>query len=214
MSDPSTIKVLIVDDHPLVQAGLRNFLYSFPDLEFLGAMDSGEAAVTFCEEEEPDVILMDLLMPGMGGVAAIRMIKERHPKVQVIALTSADKSELVREALHAKAIGYLLKTASAFELAYAIRAAKRGRQVLSEEASASLASGASSPAPTTVADLTTREREVLDMVAHGLSNTQITEALQIRLPTVKFHLRNLYTKLDVGGRAELITRAHQLGLLS
>src|SRR5687767_13456127 len=109
VNETSTIRVLIVDDHPLAQSGMRNFLAAFPDMELVGAVDSGEAALAFCEREEPDVILMDLLMPGMGGIEATRQIKERHPTVQIIALTSSEDSELVRQALQAKAIGYLLK---------------------------------------------------------------------------------------------------------
>jgi NarL family two-component system response regulator LiaR len=213
MSEASTIKVLIVDDHPLTQAGLRNFLYAFPDLVYLGAADNGEQALAFCEREEPDVILMDLLMPGMGGVAATRTIKERHPKVQVIALTSSDETDLVRDALQAKAISYLLKTATAFELAYAIRAARQGRPVLSEEASDALDRRAQQD-PAVIADLTAREAEVLNLVAQGLSNKDISDQLQVKLPTVKFHLRNLYTKLGVASRTELMTRVHQLGLIS
>jgi DNA-binding NarL/FixJ family response regulator len=169
MSQLSAIKVLIVDDHPLTQAGLRTFMYAFPDLVYMGASDTGEQALEFCDHEEPDVVLMDLLMPGMGGVAAIRAIKERHPKVEVIALTNADDGEMVREALRAKATGYLVKTATAFELAYAIRAARQGQPVLSEEASKALARSAGE-AREILAELTTREREVLDLVAQGLSN--------------------------------------------
>jgi DNA-binding NarL/FixJ family response regulator len=126
MSQLSAIKVLIVDDHPLSQAGLRNFLYAYPDLAYMGAVDSGEQALAFCEYEEPDVILMDMLMPGMGGVAATRALKAQHPNVQIIALASSDEDDLVLEALQAKALSFLVKTTTASELAYAIRAAKWG----------------------------------------------------------------------------------------
>jgi len=212
MSQLSAIKVLIVDDHPLTQAGLRTFMYAFPDLVYMGAADTGEQALEFCDHEEPDVVLMDLLMPGMGGVAAIRAIKERHPRVEVIALTNADDGEVVREALRAKATGYLVKTATAFELAYAIRAARQGQPVLSEEASMALARSAGE-AREVLAELTVREREVLDLVAQGLSNEQITDQLPVRQSTLEFHLRNLYAKLGVSGRAGLIARAYQLKFL-
>src|SRR4029453_15905670 len=98
MSDSATIKVLVVDDHPLTQAGLGNIMTAFPDLELVGAVESGEEAVAFCDHNEPDIILMDLLMPGMGGVAATRTIKERHPNIHIIALTSSEESDVVRAA--------------------------------------------------------------------------------------------------------------------
>jgi two-component system, NarL family, response regulator LiaR len=126
MSQFSAIKVLIVDDHPLSQAGLRNFVYAFPDLALMGAADTGEQALAFCEREEPDVILMDLLMPSMEGAAAIHALKEQHPDVQIIALGSPDEDDLVIEALHANALSLLDKTATASELVFAIRAAGQG----------------------------------------------------------------------------------------
>src|SRR5438046_8104438 len=124
MNQFQTTKVLIVEDHPLAQAGLRNFVEAFPDLVFLGAVDSGEQALAFCESEEPDVVLMDLRMRGMGGVAATRALKEGHPKVQVIALTSSHEGELMREALRANDIGYLVTSATTVALAHTIRDAE------------------------------------------------------------------------------------------
>jgi NarL family two-component system response regulator LiaR len=192
---------------------MRNFLAAFPDMELVGAVDSGEAAIAFCEREEPDVILMDLLMPGMGGIEATRQIKERHPDVQIIALTSSEDSELVRQALQAKAIGYLLKNISSFELAYAIRAAKSGRPVLSQEATDALVRMVNQPA-SGADDLTEREREVLTLVTRGLSNDQVADQLAISPATVKFHLRNLYVKFGVSGRAELIAFTYRQGLVT
>jgi len=181
-------------------------------MAYMGAVDSGEQALAFCEHDEPDVILMDLRMPGMGGVAATQALKERHPEVQVIALSSSDDGEQVKEALRAKASGYVVKTASAFELAHAIRAARHGQQVLSEDARKSLLRSAGQ-VPEIKTDLTKREREVLDLVALGLSNEQIADQLPLTLPTVEFDLRNLCMKLGVQGRSGLVARAYQLGLL-
>ena len=212
MSDLSTIKVLVVDDHPLTQAGLGNFMSAFPDLSLVGMVDTGEEAIAFCEHDEPDVILMDLLMPGMGGVAATRVIKERHPDVRIIALTSSAESDSVKAALQAHAIGYLLKTATAFELAFAIRSAMDGRSVISEEADKVLAQSRRET-PEFSGELTDRERQVLGLVALGMSNKQVAEQLSIELPTVKFHLRNLFVKLGTTRRSELITRAYQMKLL-
>ena len=123
--DLPPIKVLVVEDHPLTQAGLRSFLAAFPDLLLLGMVDSGESAIRFCAQTEPDVILMDLIMPGMDGVTATRAIKERHANIKVIVLTNSDDSATINDALQAGASNYLLKTSSAFELASAIRAAQR-----------------------------------------------------------------------------------------
>src|SRR4051812_12663344 len=212
MSDSSTIKVLVVDDHPLTQAGLSNFMAAFPDLSLVGVVGSGEEAIEYCDHDEPDVILMDLLMPGMGGVAATRVIKERHPGVRVIALTSSSESESVKAAMQAQATSYLLKTASAFELAFAIRSAMDGRSVISEEANKVLAQSRQETREFS-GELTERERQVLGLVARGLSNKQIAEQLSIEMPTVKFHLRNLFVKLGTSRRSELITRAYQMKLL-
>jgi len=221
MSDITTMKirVLVVDDHPMTQAGLRNFMRATPDLTLVGMVDSGEEAVAFCDRQEPDVILMDLLMPGMGGVAATRAIKERHPAVRVIALTSSEESDTVRAEMEAHATGYLLKNATAFELAYAIRSAMQGRSILSEEADKALAQShndreAQPQTSDLIEGLTDREREVLSLVADGLTNAQIGEQLSIELPTIKYHLRNLFTKLRVEGRSELIARAYQAKLIS
>src|SRR5829696_907709 len=134
MSQLPLIKVLIVDDHPLAQEGLRNFLSAFPDLHCMGAVDSGEQALAFCEREEPDVVLMDLLMPGIGGIEATRLLTERHPEVEVIALTSGAQDDLIRQVMRVNASGYLVKTAPAHEMAYAIRTAKHGRAEPSGEA--------------------------------------------------------------------------------
>jgi NarL family two-component system response regulator LiaR len=213
MSETYRIRVLIVDDHPLAQSGLRNFIEAFSDFALVGIASSGEEAIEWCDRTQPDVILMDMLMPGIGGVEATQVIKQRWPQIQVVALTSSHDSVLVKQALQAGAIGYLLKNVSAIDLAQAIRAAVVGRPVLSQEATAALVqsvhqnSGLGS-------DLTEREREVLQLVAQGLSNMSIGERLSISRSTVKYHLASIFSKLGVSGRQEAIALAYQHRLVS
>jgi len=213
MSELNRIHVVIVDDHPLALSGMCNFIEAFGDFELVGTASSGEEAIVCCERTQPDVVLMDLLMPGMDGVAATQAIKQRWPRIQVIALTSSQDSELVKQALQAGAISYLLKNVSAIDLAQAIRAAAAGRPVLSQEVTAALVqavrrdSGLGS-------DLTGREREVLQLVAQGLSNMQIGERLSISPSTVKYHLTSIFSKLGVSGRMEAVALAYHHRLVS
>jgi len=212
LSDPGSeacIRVLIVDDHALVHSGLRYFLLAFDDLELVGEANSGEEAVELCAQIQPDVVLMDLVMPGMNGATATRIIRERWPQIRVIALTNFQEVELVRGALEAGATGYLLKNVSAEELAEAIRAAYAGQPTLAPEATQALIDTVAHP-PTPDYDLTPREREVLALIAEGLSNADIAERLVIGLSTVKFHVSNILSKLDVSSRAEAVALAlHQ-----
>jgi two-component system, NarL family, response regulator LiaR len=213
MSAQQAIRVVIVDDHPLAQSGMRNFVAAFPDLRLVGTAGSGEEALEVVERERPDVTLMDMLMPGMGGVEATRQIRQRYPKVQVIALTSSQDGELVRQVVQAGAISYLLKSVSALELAQAIRAAHAGRSVLAPEAAGVLLDslrGGHAPGH----DLSEREREVLQLVAQGLSNLQIAQQLSISRSTVKFHLSSIFSKLGVSNRPALIALAYQHHLVS
>ena len=143
MTDSSTIRVMIVDDHDMVRRGLAAFLRAKPDLELVGEADDGQQALDVCEQVEPDVILMDLVMPEMDGTTATRAIRERWPQVQVIALTSFQEKKLVQEALRAGAISYLLKNVSVDDLAEAIRAAYAGRPTLAPEATRALIQAAS-----------------------------------------------------------------------
>ena len=207
----SRIRVLIVDDHALVRSGLRFFLLAFDDLELVGEADSGEEALAMCAQVGPDVVMMDLMMPGMKGATAIRVIRERWPQIRVVALTNFQEAELVRDALQAGAAGYLLKNVSAEELADAIRAAHAGRATLAPEATMALINAASD-APAPGHDLTPREREVLALMAEGLSNAEIGKGLVIGLSTVKFHVSNVLSKLGVGSRAEAValTLQHHL----
>lgn len=210
MSQATPTRVLVVDDHAVVRGGLRLFLLAFDDLDLVGEANSGERALAQCADLQPDVVLMDLVMPGIGGVEAIRLIRQRHPTVQVIALTSFPEDELVQAALRAGAIGYLLKTISAGDLAQAIRAAAAGQPTLAPEATQALLRQAG--LPPVGRDLTQRERQVLALLVQGLSNADIAAQLVVSESTAKFHVSNILAKLQAGSRAEAVAIALQGGL--
>ena len=201
-----TIRVMLVDDHTMVRRGLGTFLKAFDDLQLAGEAESGAAAIRLCAETLPDVILMDMVMPDMDGAAATRLIRQQFPQVQVIALTSFKEGDLVKNALEAGAIGYLLKDVSAEELAGAIRAAHAGRATLSPEAAQALVETATQP-PAPGLDLTEREREVLALMVEGLNNTQIAGRLTVSSSTIKSHVSNILAKLGVVSRTEAVTLA-------
>jgi len=207
------IRVLIVDDQELVRSGLRFFLLAFDDLDLVGEAASGEEAMHLCTQIQPDVVLMDLLMPGMSGAAATHVICDRWPKVRVIVLTNFQDVKLVQEALQAGAISYLLKNVTATELADAIRAAHAGRPTLATEATQALINAASRPRQPDY-DLTQREQEVLELMVEGLSNAEIAERLVIGLSTVKFHVSGIFSKLGVSSRAEAMAMAWEHNLVA
>lgn len=213
MTAAKPIRVMIVDDHAVVRGGLKFFLLGFDDLELAGEAEDGEEALRLCDQIHPDVILMDMMMPGIDGATATQAIRQRHPQVQVIALTSFKEQDLVQRALQAGAIGYLLKDVQALELAEAIRAAHAGRPTLSPEATQALIQAATQP-PQPGHDLTEREREVLALMVKGLSNNEIAERLIVSISTVKYHVSGILSKLGAANRAEAVALALQHHLVT
>ena len=205
-SSSQPIRVMLVDDHSMVRRGLAAFLKVFDDLQLAGEAENGEAAIQLCADILPDVILMDMVMPDMDGAVATRVIRQKFPHVQVIALTSFKEGDLVKKALEAGAIGYLLKDISADELVRAIRAAHAGRATLSPGAAQSLVETANQP-PVPGLDLTERELEVLALMVEGLNNTQIASRLTVSSSTIKSHVSNILSKLGVASRTEAVTLA-------
>ena len=212
MSESGPIRVLLVDDHAVVRSGLSAFLLAFDGLELVGEAGSGEEAVRLCDRLQPDVVLMDLVMPGMDGAQATRAIRDKCPTIQVIALTSFKEQELVEGAMEAGAIGYLLKNVSADELAGAIHAAHAGRPTLAPEAAQALIQATREPQKIGF-DLTQREREVLALLVQGLNNPEIAERLVVSRSTAKFHVSSILSKLGVASRTEAVALAVKEGLL-
>jgi NarL family two-component system response regulator LiaR len=206
MTQSNPIKVLLVDDHMVVRSGLSTVLAVYDDMQLVGEAGDGEEALRLCERLQPDVVLMDLLMPKMDGVAATRVIRERWPQMRVIALTSFKEKEYVEGALKAGASGYLLKNVSAEELVNAIRRAAAGQPSLSPEAAQVLIQKVNEPPPPGQ-DMTDREKEILALMVEGLSNNEIAERLIVSPSTVKFHVSNVLSKLGVTGRTEAVALA-------
>jgi NarL family two-component system response regulator LiaR len=214
MDNSSRIRVMLVDDHAVVRSGLRAFLLAYDEFELVAEAADGAKAVRLCERMRPDVILMDLLMPGMDGATATRAIRTQYPQIQVLILTSFAENNRVQDALSAGAIGYLLKNVSAEELATAICAAYRGRPTLAPEATQALIQAMRSPDTAKLGhDLTARERDVLALLVKGLDNTVIAETLIISRSTAKFHVTNILSKLQAINRTEAVAMALQANLV-
>ncbi len=201
-----TIKVLLVDDHAVVRSGLSKFLLVNKDLKLVGEASDGSEAIQMTSLHKPDVVLMDLMMPGIDGIAATREIHQKYPNVKVIALTSFAEQNMVQGALQAGAIGYLQKNVTAKELANAIRSACTGKMTLSPEAAQVLAQSVAQP-QIPGEQLTDREREVLKCMVDGCNNNEIAETLFVSLGTVKFHISNIFNKLGVDSRVEAVKLA-------
>lgn len=212
MSETPPIRVLIVDDHAMLRRGLGFFLRSFDDLELVDEAGTAEEAIELCAEAEPDVVLMDMVLPGKDGAEATRIIRERQPDTQILALTSFQEEDLIERALQAGAIGYLLKSVGADELAEAIRAAHNGQSTLSPEASEVLIRATRERANEPDYGLTERELEVLSLMVDGLSNPDIAERLVISVNTVKFHVSGILSKMGVDSRTEAVSLAWQENL--
>lgn len=190
----------------MIRQGLAVFLRVFPDLDLAGEAENGAEALRLCAEVAPDVVLMDLMMPQMDGVAATQLMRQRFPAIRVIALTSFQDGGLVQHALQAGAMSYLLKNVSADDLAAAIRAAHAGRPTLAPEAARDLVRAATAPqAPG--GDLTPRECEVLGLLARGLTNGEIATRLVVSPSTVKFHVSSILSKLSTSSRTEAVALA-------
>jgi DNA-binding NarL/FixJ family response regulator len=204
------IHLVIADDHLVVRDGLRGMLESQPDFEVVGEASNGEEAVQLASSLKPEVVLMDLRMPVMDGVTAIRQIKDNQPGVQVLVLTTYDSDADILPAIEAGATGYLLKDISREELYSAVRATARGESVLAPGVAARLIGRMRAPAEE---KLSSRELEVLQLVAEGASNSEIASRLHISQATVKSHLVHIFGKLGVSDRTAAVTVALQRGIM-
>jgi NarL family two-component system response regulator LiaR len=196
-----TIKVMIVDDHLLVRDGIELLLSTFDDIEVIAVVESGEKAFAFCKQEQPDLILMDMVMPGQDGPETIAQILKSFPEIKIIALTSFVEEDLVVRAIQAGAIGYLLKNVSADKLAEAIQAAMQGQSTI-EAAAAQVLLQASHKPDKAGDDLTERERQVLALIAEGKTNKEIALRLSLSHGTVRVYVSQVLAKLGVGNRTE------------
>ena len=205
MTDHQEIRVIVVDDHDMVRRGLAAYLKTHPDISLVGEAGDGQEALELCKQVNPDVVLMDLMMPGMGGIEATRRIRGQYPHIQVIALTSFQEKQLVEGAFQAGAISYLLKKVTGDDLAASIRSAHTGQSTLSPEVTKEIIKPDSQPRIGD--DLTPREREVLALMVEGLTNPEIADRLIISRATATSHVSHILHKLGVSNRAEAIVLA-------
>jgi NarL family two-component system response regulator LiaR len=206
------IRVLAVDDHELLRDGIRLSLLKYEDIELVGEARNGEDALHKCGQLEPDVVLMDMQLPRMDGIAATRAIKEDFPEIQILVLTSFVEKDLVQGAVQAGAVGYLTKGASKVEIAEAIRAAYAGQTTLSPEATQALIQ-ATKTLDRVGSDLTKRQREVLKLMVAGMNNNEIGEKLYLSSSTVSYHVSEILSKLGASNRAEAAALAVQYQLV-
>jgi DNA-binding NarL/FixJ family response regulator len=209
------IRILIVDDHPLIRSGLQALLASAEDMEVVGEAATGEDAVSLAIGLQPDVIAMDLHMPGIGGIEATRRIVEAMSQPRILVLTLFEDDDSVFAALRAGARGYVLKEANEVEVLQAIRMVSSGDAVFSAPIAQRVIDFFSAPRPAALPpfpELTDRERETLGLIAQGLSNAEIAKALTISYKTVRNYISSIFNKLQVADRAQAIVRARQAGL--
>jgi DNA-binding NarL/FixJ family response regulator len=213
---PVGLRVLLADDHAAFRSGLRALLTTVEDLTLVGEAASGDEAVTLAASLQPDVVLMDLNMPGLDGIEATRRILEAGPHIAVLVLTMYDEQDSVFDAVRAGARGYLLKGARREELVRAVRAVASGEAIFGPAVARRLMAYFARPAPATAPEafpeLTERERDILELVARGLSNPEITARLVLSPKTVRNHVSNVFSKLQVRDRAEAIVRAREAGM--
>jgi len=210
------LRLVIADDHPLVRSGLRALLLAAEDLEVVGEAATGEEAVTLAAHLQPDVIVMDLRMPGINGIEATRRIVQAHPQMRILVVTLFEDDDSLFAALRAGARGYILKDANEVEVLRAIRAVSSGEAIFSSTMAQHLIASFASPRPPQASlpfpDLTDREREILTLIAQGRSNSEIAQCLVISLKTVRNYISSIFSKLQVADRAQAILRAREAGL--
>lgn len=210
------LRVLVADDHPLFREGLRAMLASTPDMEFVGEASTGEEVISLAAELQPDVIVMDIQMPGVGGIEATRTIVESNPHVQVLVVTMFEDDATVFAAMRAGARGYVLKGANYREMIRAIGAIGSGEAIFSPQVAVRLTSYFADMRPTAspqvFPELSDREREILDLIAQGRKNPEIARGLFLSPKTVRNHVSNILHKLQVADRTEAIIRAREAGL--
>ncbi len=199
------IKVILVDDHDVVRRGLSSYLNITHDIVIVGEASNGEEAIEVCEKTQPDVVLMDLVMPVKDGIEATKEILARFPDMKIIALTSFKESEMVQDVMREGALGYLLKNVSGKELADAVRSVYQGEPALAPEVTRDFVIGIQQPR--TGDDLTEREMEVLKLLVEGMSNPEIADRLVISRSTARAHVSNILAKLQVSNRSEAVALA-------
>lgn len=211
-----TVRILIADDHPLFRKGLRTLLESEPGFAVLGEATTGEEAIAMADTSHPDVLLLDLKMPGKTGFEAARAIRAGSPDIHILIVTLFQDDESIFAALRAGARGYVLKDTSEEEMLRAIRAVASGEAIFSPGVASRMigffASSREELPQDIFSDLTSREREILELIARGVANTSIAEQLFISLKTVRNHVSNIYSKLQVADRAQAVIRARDAGL--
>jgi NarL family two-component system response regulator LiaR len=213
MIESEPIRVLSVDDHAILRGGLKFLLLAFEDIELVGEARSGPEAIRLCSQLQPDVVLMDMIMPEMDGVAATQAIKEQCPDIQILVLSSFSDQASVQRVMQAGAIGSLLKDVPMDELADGIRAAAAGRTVLASEAAQALVRAAGPQALQPGYDLTERQLEILALLVEGLTNNEIAERLILSPYTVRNHISEILSKLGTSTRTEAAALAVRLGLV-
>jgi len=211
-----TVRVLIADDHPLFRKGLRTLLVSEPDFEVIGEATTGDEAIAMADASHPDVILLDLKMPGKTGFEAARAISASSPHIHILVVTLFQDDDSIFAALRAGARGYVLKDTSEEDMLRAIQAVASGEAIFSPGVASRIigffASSREELPQDVFADLTSREREILELIARGEANTSIAERLSISLKTVRNHVSNIYSKLQVVDRAQAVIRARDAGM--
>jgi len=212
MNDTKKIRILVADDHAITRDGLRTLISLYDDFDLISEAANGKEAVDLCRELCPDVVLMDLEMPVLGGIEAIKEIKKHNPETKIIALSSFADNKLVKDTIKAGALSYIIKNVSTCELAGCIRDARNGKSCFSPEVTAVMVSEINSPS-SGVSVLTEKERDILIMIAGGYSNKAIAKELFVSDNTVKFHISNILSKLGVANRAQAAAIAVKENLL-